>query len=66
MSVVAVTHSMLRHGARSVRSGGLPFFFAVMMTGLGIFSLGAYLTLLGSFQRVASSDRKSTRLNSSH
>lgn len=46
--------SVLRHGLRSVRSGGLPFFFATLMTGLGLFSLGAYATLLVNFQRLAS------------
>jgi cell division transport system permease protein len=45
---------VLRHGARSVRSGGLPFFFATLMTGLGLFSLGAYATLLVNFQRLTS------------
>lgn len=54
MSVVAFSSSVLRHGARTVRSGGLPFFFATLMTGLGLFSIGAYATLLVNFQRVAS------------
>lgn len=54
MSVVAFSSSVLRHGMRTVRSGGLPFFFATLMTGLGLFSLGAYATLLVNFQRVAS------------
>jgi cell division transport system permease protein len=55
VSVVAFSSSVLRHGARTVRSGGLPFFFATLMTGLGLFSIGAYATLLVNFQRVASS-----------
>lgn len=54
MSVVAFSSSVLRHGARTVRQGGLPFFFATLMTGLGLFSIGAYATLLVNFQRVAS------------
>lgn len=54
MSVMAFSSSVLRHGARTVRSGGLPFFFATLMTALGLFSLGAYATLLVNFQRVAS------------
>jgi cell division transport system permease protein len=54
MSVLAFSSSVLRHGARTVRSGGLPFFFATLMTALGLFSLGAYATLLVNFQRVAS------------
>ena len=54
MSALAVTTSVLRHSVRSVRSGGLPFFFATLMTGLGLFSLGAFATLLVNFQRLAS------------
>lgn len=54
MSAGAISTSMLRHGLRSVRSGGLPFFFATLMTALGAFSLGAYVTLLVNFQRLAS------------
>lgn len=53
MSVLAFSSSMMRHGARSVRSGGLPFFFATLMTALGAFSLGAWLTLLANFQRLS-------------
>jgi cell division transport system permease protein len=55
MSVVAFSSSVLRHGARSIRQGGLPFFFATLMTALGAFSIGAYATLLVNFQRLASS-----------
>ena len=54
MSALAVTSSVLRHGLRSVRSGGLPFFFAMLLTALGAFSIGAYATLLVNFQRLAS------------
>lgn len=55
MSVAAFSSSVLKHGARSIRSGGLPFFFATLMTGLGAFSIGAYATLLVNFERLASS-----------
>ncbi len=55
MSAAAFSSSVLRHGARSIRQGGLPFFFATLMTGLGAFSIGAYATLLVNFERVASS-----------
>lgn len=62
MSALALASSMLRHGGKSVRSGGLPFFFALLMTALGTFSLGAYFTLLVNFQRVASSVGESVAL----
>jgi cell division transport system permease protein len=52
--IAAFSSSVLRHGARSIRQGGLPFFFATLMTGLGAFSLGAYATLLVNFERLAS------------
>jgi cell division transport system permease protein len=54
VSVAAFSSSMLRHGVRSVKSGGLPFFFATLMTALGAFSVGAYVTLEVNFQRLAS------------
>lgn len=62
MSTVALVSSMVRHGGKSVRSGGLPFFFATLMTALGAFSLGAYFTLLVNFQRVASTVGESVAL----
>lgn len=62
MSALALATSMLRHGGKSVRSGGLPFFFALLMTALGTFSLGAYFTLLVNFQRVASTVGESVAL----
>ena len=55
MSVAAFSSSVLRHGARSIRQGGLPFFFATLMTGLGAFSIGAYATLTVNFERISSS-----------
>jgi cell division transport system permease protein len=51
--MLALSTSVLRHGWRSVRSGGLPFFFAVLMTALGLFSLTAFGTLLWNFRTVA-------------
>jgi cell division transport system permease protein len=51
--MLALSTSILRHGWRSVRSGGLPFFFAVLMTALGLFSLTAFGTLLWNFRNVA-------------
>ncbi|MBI1945181.1 MAG: hypothetical protein HYS27_05770 [Deltaproteobacteria bacterium] len=62
MSTVALVSSMVRHGGRSVRSGGLPFFFAMLMTALGAFSIGSYATLLVNFQRVASTVGESVAL----
>ncbi len=62
MSTIAVVTSMIRHGGRSVRSGGLPFFFATLMTALGAFSIGAYATLLVNFQRLASTVGESVAL----
>lgn len=52
--IVAFASSMAKHGWRSVRSGGLPFFFAVLMTSLGLFSLTAFGTVLWNFRAVAS------------
>jgi cell division transport system permease protein len=51
--MLALSTSIVRHGWRSVRSGGLPFFFAVLMTALGLFSLTAFGTLLWNFRSVA-------------
>jgi cell division transport system permease protein len=51
--MLAMSASVVRHGWRSVRSGGLPFFFAVLMTALGLFSLTAFGTLLWNFRTVA-------------
>ena len=55
MSVAAFSYSIARHGWRSVKKGGLPFFFAVLMTSLGLFSLGAFGTLLWNFERMGQS-----------
>lgn len=51
--IVALSSSVLKHGWRSVKSGGLPFFFAVLMTALGLFSLTAFSTVLWNFRAVA-------------
>jgi cell division transport system permease protein len=51
--MLALSTSIVRHGWRSIRSGGLPFFFAVLMTALGLFSLTAFGTLLWNFRNVA-------------
>jgi cell division transport system permease protein len=53
MSVTAYAGSMFRHGRKSVSNGGLPFFFAVFVTALGMFSLGAFLTLVFNFRGLA-------------
>jgi cell division transport system permease protein len=52
MSVAALT-TALKHGGRTIRFGGLPFFFATLMTGLGLYALAAFATLLWNFERVA-------------
>ena len=36
---------LLRHGVRNVRQGGLPFFFATLMTALGLFALAMFVTV---------------------
>lgn len=43
---------LLRHAVRNVRHGGLPFFFATLMTGLGLFALGVFATVVLNFQRL--------------
>jgi cell division transport system permease protein len=53
MSVVAYAGSMFRHGKKSITTGGLPFFFAVFVTALGLFSLGAFSTLVYNFRGLA-------------
>lgn len=44
---------MLRQGIRNIRHGGLPFFFATLMTGLGLFALSAYAMVFFNFQNIA-------------
>lgn len=50
----AVLVVMAKHAARSLRHGGLPLFFAVMMTTLSLFALAAFATMLLNFERVSS------------
>jgi len=45
--------TLLRHSARNVRHGGLPFFFATLMAGVGLFGLAVFSTVLLNLQRVA-------------
>jgi cell division transport system permease protein len=53
MSALAWSGSVWRHGLKSIKSGGLPFFFAVFVTALGLFSLGAFATLVQNFKGLA-------------
>lgn len=50
---VALLRVLLRQGVRNIRHGGLPFFFATLMTALGLFALATFGTVLLNFQRVA-------------
>ncbi len=49
----AFTLSVVKHSLRSLRSGGLPLFFAILMCALGMFSITAFGTLLWNFRAVA-------------
>lgn len=44
---------LARQGVRNIRHGGLPFFFATLMTALGLFALATFGTVLLNFQRIA-------------
>ncbi len=50
---VALLRVLLRQGVRNIRHGGLPFFFATLMTALGLFGLATFGTVLLNFQRIA-------------
>jgi cell division transport system permease protein len=50
---LAVLSTELRHGLRNVRQGGLPFFFATLMTGLGLFGLAVFAMVLQNFNRIS-------------
>lgn len=50
---VAVVESVLRHGLRSLRSGGLPLFFSVLMSALGLFAVTALGTVVWNFRGFA-------------
>ena len=41
-----------KHGLRNVRRGGLPFFFAALMIGLGLFGLAVFGTVWINFERL--------------
>jgi len=45
--------TLLRQTGRSLRYGGLPFFFATLMCALGLFGLAVFGTVLINLQRVA-------------
>jgi cell division transport system permease protein len=47
--------SVAKHVGRSLRSGGLPLFFSILMSALGLFSLTAFSTLLWNFRTLADS-----------
>lgn len=49
----ALSFSIIKHSVRSLRSGGLPLFFAILMCALGLFSITAFGTLLWNFRAVA-------------
>jgi len=49
----ALSISIVKHSVRSLRSGGLPLFFAILMCALGMFSITAFGTLLWNFRAVA-------------
>ena len=49
----AILKGVAQQAARSLRHGGLPLFFAVMMTTLSLFALAAFTTMLVNFERVA-------------
>ncbi len=41
-----------KHGLRNVKRGGLPFFFAALMIGLGLFGLAVFGTVWLNFERL--------------
>ncbi|HEY1098949.1 MAG TPA: FtsX-like permease family protein, partial [Myxococcota bacterium] len=51
--ITALARSVVVHSGRSLKSGGLPLFFAVLMCALGMFSLTAFSTVLWNFRAVA-------------
>lgn len=50
---LAFLSMLLHHGMRNVRHGGLPFFFATLMTALGLFGIAVFATVLLNFQRMS-------------
>lgn len=51
--ILALVDSLWRHGRRSLRSGGLPLFFSVMMSALGLFAVTALGTVVWNFRDFA-------------
>lgn len=51
--ILAVVDSLWRYGRRSLRSGGLPLFFSVMMSALGLFAVTALATVVWNFRDFA-------------
>jgi cell division transport system permease protein len=45
--------TIVRHGVRNVRHGGIPFLFATTMTALGLFGVAVFATVLVNFARLA-------------
>lgn len=48
--IFSVLDSVWRHGRRSLRVGGLPLFFSVMMSALGLLSVTALSTVVWNFR----------------
>lgn len=46
---------LVRHSARNVTAGGLPFLFSVLMCGAGLFSLGAFANFMINFEALTGS-----------
>lgn len=53
--ILALVDSLWRYGRRSLRSGGLPLFFSVMMSALGLFAVTALGTVVWNFRDFAHS-----------
>lgn len=51
--MLALVDSVMRHGLRSLRFGGLPLFFSVMMSALGLFAVTALATIVWNFRGFA-------------
>lgn len=51
--ILAFVDSLWRYGRRSLRSGGLPLFFSVMMSALGLFAVTALGTVVWNFRDFA-------------
>ena len=51
--ILTFVDSLWRYGRRSLRSGGLPLFFSVMMSALGLFAVTALGTVVWNFRDFA-------------